>query len=110
MTRLASRSYRRYSAHGKIDLLFIDADHSYDGVARDYEMYAPLFGPGGLIWKEVRGRYQYHEFTDLHDLSWRGQWGGDRRLVYGVESTAFCGAVNTASWVAVFRPSGQVSS
>lgn len=77
-----------------IDLLFIDADHSYEGVARDYEMYAPLVGPGGLIafhdvlacrpedgevsrfWQEVRDRYQYCEFTDPHDLSWRGQWGG----------------------------------
>jgi predicted O-methyltransferase YrrM len=77
-----------------IDLLFIDADHSYEGVARDYEMYAPLVRPGGLIafhdvlpcrpedgevsrfWHEVRARYRYCEFTDPHDLSWRGQWGG----------------------------------
>lgn len=77
-----------------IDLLFIDADHSYEGVARDYEMYAPLVRPGGLIafhdvlpcrpedgevsrfWHEVRDRYRHCEFTDPHDHSWRGQWGG----------------------------------
>ena len=32
-----------------IDVLFIDADHSYDGVRTDYELYAPLVRPGGLI-------------------------------------------------------------
>lgn len=33
----------------QIDCLFIDGDHSYYGVRRDYEMYAPLVRPGGLI-------------------------------------------------------------
>jgi predicted O-methyltransferase YrrM len=34
---------------GPIDLLFIDGDHSAAGVRRDYELYAPLLRPGGLI-------------------------------------------------------------
>lgn len=33
----------------KFDFLFIDGDHTYDGVKRDYEMYAPLVRPGGII-------------------------------------------------------------
>ena len=32
-----------------IDFLFIDGDHSYDGVKRDFEMYGPLVNPSGLI-------------------------------------------------------------
>ncbi len=32
-----------------IDCLFIDGDHTYDGVRQDYEMYRPLVRPGGLI-------------------------------------------------------------
>lgn len=32
-----------------LDFLFIDGDHSYDGVKADYEMYAPLVRPGGII-------------------------------------------------------------
>jgi hypothetical protein len=32
-----------------IDLLFIDGDHSYEGVKRDYELYSPLVRPAGLI-------------------------------------------------------------
>jgi len=33
----------------KLDLLFIDGDHTYDGVRRDFEMYSPLVRKGGLI-------------------------------------------------------------
>jgi cephalosporin hydroxylase len=32
-----------------VDFLFIDGDHTYDGVRSDYEMYSPLVRPGGLI-------------------------------------------------------------
>lgn len=32
-----------------IDFLFIDGDHTYEGVKMDYEMYSPLVTPGGLI-------------------------------------------------------------
>jgi predicted O-methyltransferase YrrM len=39
-----------------LDVLFIDGDHSYDGVRRDWELYAPLVRPGGLI-----GLHDVHE-------------------------------------------------
>jgi cephalosporin hydroxylase len=32
-----------------VDFMFIDGDHSYDGVKRDFEMYSPLVRPGGLV-------------------------------------------------------------
>ena len=32
-----------------VDFLFIDGDHSYDAVKDDFEMYAPLVRPGGLV-------------------------------------------------------------
>ncbi len=34
---------------GPIRLLLIDADHSYAGVRRDFELWSPLVAPGGLI-------------------------------------------------------------
>ncbi|HEX4518179.1 MAG TPA: class I SAM-dependent methyltransferase [Gaiellaceae bacterium] len=34
---------------GSIDLLFIDGDHTYDGVRFDHELYGPLVRSGGLI-------------------------------------------------------------
>jgi predicted O-methyltransferase YrrM len=33
----------------QLDFLFIDGDHSYEGVRRDFEDYGPLVRPGGLI-------------------------------------------------------------
>jgi predicted O-methyltransferase YrrM len=33
----------------QFDLIFIDADHSYTGALRDFEMYSQLVRPGGLI-------------------------------------------------------------
>lgn len=32
-----------------VSLLFIDGDHSYDGVKNDFESYGPLVRPGGII-------------------------------------------------------------
>jgi predicted O-methyltransferase YrrM len=32
-----------------LDFLFIDGDHSFEGVARDLELFAPLVRPGGTI-------------------------------------------------------------
>jgi predicted O-methyltransferase YrrM len=33
----------------RLDFLLIDGDHSYEGARRDWETYAPLVRPGGLI-------------------------------------------------------------
>jgi len=32
-----------------VDFLFIDADHTQEGVTRDYNNYSPLVRPGGII-------------------------------------------------------------
>lgn len=75
----------------KLDFLFIDGDHSYDGVKRDFEMYSPLVRPGGLIafhdivvhppeaqchvndfWVEVKQRYRHKEFIENDHQQWAG--------------------------------------
>ena len=62
-----------------IDFLFIDGDHTYEGVRKDWENYGALVRPGGLMamhdvgknyddtevkrfWDEVKGRFQYREY------------------------------------------------
>ncbi|HLZ93090.1 MAG TPA: class I SAM-dependent methyltransferase [Candidatus Acidoferrum sp.] len=66
-----------------LDYMFIDADHTYDGVRADFEMYAPLVRSGGMIafhdivthqagtqceverfWKEIKARYRHREFVE----------------------------------------------
>jgi predicted O-methyltransferase YrrM len=32
-----------------LDFLFIDGDHSYNGVSRDFEMYSPFVREGGIV-------------------------------------------------------------
>jgi predicted O-methyltransferase YrrM len=39
----------RLIAAAPIDFLFIDGDHSYEGVKQDYELYAPLVRDGGIV-------------------------------------------------------------
>lgn len=74
-----------------LDLLFIDGDHSYEGVKRDFEMYAPLVRPGGLIvlhdiavhtlephcevsrfWEEIKVRYKHRELIEDPRQGWAG--------------------------------------
>ena len=66
----------------QIDFLFIDGDHSYEGVKKDFETYSPLVRKGGIIafhdvapkgipeltggvprfWKEISGNYPTNVF------------------------------------------------
>ena len=63
----------------QLDLLFIDGDHTYEGVKSDFEMYAPLARDGALIafhdilkhtskdvvvdryWNEIKAGYRHVE-------------------------------------------------
>jgi predicted O-methyltransferase YrrM len=75
----------------KIDFLFIDGDHTYEGVKQDFEMYRPLVKNNGLIafhdvvphqknyhcgvdqlWNEIKLHYDYQEFVN----DWEQQWAG----------------------------------
>jgi len=51
--------------HKDVDFLFIDGDHSYDGVRRDFEDYSKLVRPGGLIvLHDVAGLGEVKAFWD----------------------------------------------
>jgi predicted O-methyltransferase YrrM len=47
-----------------VDFLFIDADHTYEGVRRDFELYSPLVGKGGAM-----------GFHDIATLAPEGDYG-----------------------------------
>ena len=67
----------------EVDVLFIDGDHSYEGVKRDFEMYTPLVRNCGLVvfhdivsgpsesvggvpkfWSEIKCSYSYIEIVE----------------------------------------------
>lgn len=81
----------RALAGEKLDYLFIDGDHSYEGVKRDFEMYSPLVRSGGMIafhdiavhtkdkackvdrfWTEIKGRFSHREFIEDPNQGWAG--------------------------------------
>lgn len=73
----------------KVDLLFIDGDHSYEGCLKDFEMYRDLVDPAGMLafhdiclfpeqwpgtgvgpaWQEVKARYGGEEIIDPDGVS-----------------------------------------
>ena len=67
------RRVQRALAGRKIDLLFIDGDHSFLGVVSDYALYSPLVKPGGVI-----------AFHDIHP---------DYRMRYGKHTGSYVGEV-----------------
>lgn len=70
----------------QIDFLFIDGDHSYEGVAKDYEMYSPFVRPGGVI--------GFHDIVE------------DYRTRYGVPTSSDVGGV-PAFWKALKQKIGE---
>jgi predicted O-methyltransferase YrrM len=74
-----------------LDYLFLDGDHTYDGVRRDFEMYAPLVRKGGMIalhdiavhkgredchvdkfWSEIKRDYRHQEIVENPEQGWAG--------------------------------------
>ena len=87
---ILEKTYEIFGDH-KVDFLFIDGDHTYDGVKKDYEMYSPLVRSGGLVafhdivehtsnkncnvdklWKEIKHKYNYSEIIESKEQSSMG--------------------------------------
>ena len=77
----------------QIDFLFLDGDHTYEGIRQDFEMYSPLVKKGGIIgfhdiaphppetdcdvfrfWNEIKLNYpdRHGEFVADWDQGWAG--------------------------------------
>jgi predicted O-methyltransferase YrrM len=67
----------------QLDYLFLDGDHTYGGVSRDFAMYAPLVRSGGIVafhdivtydvnsrcevvtfWNEIKQKYRHQVFVE----------------------------------------------
>jgi predicted O-methyltransferase YrrM len=75
----------------RLDYLFIDGDHTYEGVRRDFEMYSPLVRSDGLVafhdvakhrrepacevdkfWNEIKQHYRHREMIENPNQGWAG--------------------------------------
>jgi cephalosporin hydroxylase len=75
----------------KVDFLFIDGDHSYEGVKKDFEMYSGLVRKGGIVafhdichhvgvatcnvelfWSETKNSYKFKEIIKDSNQEWAG--------------------------------------
>ena len=78
-------------AEKKLDFLFIDGDHTYDGVKRDFNIYSKLVKKGGIIafhdivkvpltsgcrvykfWDEIKHDYEHIEIIEDKKQEWAG--------------------------------------
>ncbi|GBD34509.1 hypothetical protein HRbin35_00234 [bacterium HR35] len=77
--------------NNQLDFLFIDGDHSYEGVKKDFEMYSPLVKKRGIIafhdiakhpidsecfvdvfWKEIKNNFKNREIIKNPKQNWAG--------------------------------------
>jgi predicted O-methyltransferase YrrM len=75
----------------ELDFLFIDGDHSYEGVKKDFEMYSSLVRKGGIIafhdivkhppetgceveklWEEIKNNFNFKELIKDVNQNWAG--------------------------------------
>jgi len=90
------KEVKRILDDDKVDFLFIDGDHTYEGVKKDFKMYSSLVRKGGIIafhdivphdkahdpagevgvplfWSELKSKYaMYLEIV----MDWRQGWAG----------------------------------
>ncbi|MFX1237242.1 MAG: class I SAM-dependent methyltransferase [Promethearchaeota archaeon] len=88
---LSKRRVLKKLKGNKLDVLFIDGDHTYDGAKKDFTQYKSLLRKGGMIifhdivvhpkesncdvnslWNELKLHYEYKEFVE----DWNQLWGG----------------------------------
>lgn len=75
----------------KLDVLFIDGDHSYAGVRKDFDLWSPLVRQGGIVmfhdilphtsvahcevdrlWNELKSQHRHLEFVHDSGQGWAG--------------------------------------
>ncbi|MCD6465773.1 class I SAM-dependent methyltransferase [Candidatus Bathyarchaeota archaeon] len=81
---------KKILSNEKLEFLFIDGDHTYEGVKKDFEMYSPLVSADGLVafhdivpgpkhrvgevpkfWNELKNQFEYDEIVeDWNQSAW----------------------------------------
>jgi hypothetical protein len=66
----------------QLDFLFIDGDHTYEGVKQDYEMYKHLVKPGGWIGFHDIKDTEFHRNANCRvDILWNELEGEKKEFI-----------------------------
>lgn len=87
----ALKKVKKILKNKKIDALFIDGDHTYEGVKKDFEIFSPLVRDGGIIafhdifehpiemncqvsvfWNEIKEQFESKEIISKDLEQWAG--------------------------------------
>jgi predicted O-methyltransferase YrrM len=93
--RVGEMSYEAFArdARNSYDLIFLDADHTYESVRRDTEILLPLLAPSGL--------FVWHDYANWGRFSRKN---GVPEFLHELSRTRPVAAV-AGSWLAVHSPS-----
>jgi cephalosporin hydroxylase len=72
----------------KLDFLFIDGDHSYEGVKQDFEMYSSFVKKGGYIgFHDINDR-EFHKNLGAYVHQFWNELPSDNKIEFNSESIA----------------------
>lgn len=85
-----------------VDVLFIDGDHTYDGVKKDFEMYRHLVRDGGMIifhdinymsfdpscevykfWDELKNKEEFKKYS-IYEINHNCSWVSHNEVMGGI--------------------------
>ncbi len=85
------KKIKKILKNNKIDILFIDGDHTYRGVKNDFDNYISLVKENGIVafhdivehpsntncevfnfWNDIKGNYEYLEIISKVNEQWAG--------------------------------------
>ena len=79
----------------KIDLLFIDGDHSYDGVKLDFELYSAILSENGLIIiHDTDKRYEENLIVSEDAKNDHFKFDGPSRLIEEIQESSEWNLIN----------------
>ncbi len=85
------KNVKKILKNSKLDVLFIDGDHTYEGVKQDFENFSPFVRRNGIIafhdivehlpesnckvsqfWNDIKDNYEYKELITRNNENWAG--------------------------------------
>jgi len=81
----------------KLDFLFIDGDHTYEGVKKDFEMYSPFVKKGGYIAFHDVNDTELHRQQNCNVNKFWNELNYDEKFEFNIKS--FCMGIGVIKFI-----------